>query len=46
MLEIPGYKFIKMLGQGGMASVYLAIQESIDREVAIKIMSSALASDP
>jgi len=46
MLEIPGYKIIKKLGEGGMASVYLAIQESIDREVAIKVMSHSLVADP
>jgi serine/threonine-protein kinase PpkA len=37
---------IRKLGQGGMATVYLAIQESFDREVALKIMSPALNSDP
>ena len=45
-IEIPGYKIIKPIGSGGMATVYLALQESIDREVAIKAMSPALASDP
>ena len=45
-IQIPGYKIIKPLGYGGMATVYLAIQESIGREVAIKVMSPALASDP
>lgn len=29
-----------------MATVYLAIQESVDREVALKIMSPALLADP
>ena len=46
MIEIPGYKTIKLIGQGGMASVYLAIQESVGRKVAIKVMSPALSSDP
>ena len=45
-IQIPGYKIIKPLGYGGMATVYLAIQESVGREVAIKVMSPALASDP
>jgi len=46
MIKIPGYKTIKLIGQGGMASVYLAIQESVGRNVAIKVMSPALSSDP
>ena len=37
--EIPGYTFEKRLGKGGMASVYLAIQENFQRPVAIKIMA-------
>ena len=37
---------LRQLGRGGMATVYLAIQESVDREVALKIMSPALLADP
>jgi formylglycine-generating enzyme required for sulfatase activity/tRNA A-37 threonylcarbamoyl transferase component Bud32 len=36
--RIPGYRFLRRLGQGGMATVYLAIQESLDRPVSIKVM--------
>lgn len=36
--RIPGYRFLRRLGQGGMATVYLAMQESLDRPVSIKIM--------
>ncbi len=43
--SLPGYQLIKQLGQGGMATVYLALQESVDREVALKVMSPFLASD-
>lgn len=43
--SIPGYKIIKRLGRGGMATVYLAIQESVKREVALKIMASHLTED-
>lgn len=46
-MEIPGYTILDTLGQGGMATVYLAIQKSFEREVALKVMSSALShTDP
>lgn len=45
-LEIPGYKILRMLGRGGMAKVYLAVQEVFEREVALKVMSKALSEDP
>ncbi|MGR8931777.1 MAG: serine/threonine protein kinase [Gammaproteobacteria bacterium] len=37
-IQVPGYKLHKLLGEGGMASVYLATQESLDRPVALKIL--------
>lgn len=43
--EIPGYSIISELGSGGMATVYLAIQENFGRKVALKVMSPALAAD-
>ena len=44
-IQIPGYKILRELGHGGMAHVYLAIQESFGREVALKILSPHLADD-
>jgi serine/threonine protein kinase/tetratricopeptide (TPR) repeat protein len=43
---IPGYRIQRMLGRGGMAMVYLAIQESFGREVALKILPPTHAKDP
>ncbi len=42
---IPGYRILGQLGTGGMATVYLANQESFDREVALKVMAPVLAVD-
>lgn len=44
-IQIPGYKIIRELGHGGMAHVYLAVQESFGREVALKILSPHLSDD-
>lgn len=41
--QIPGYRIIRRLGLGGMATVYLAIQESLSRPVAIKVLASERA---
>ena len=39
------YQIRSVLGRGGMATVYLARQASMDRDVAIKIMAPELADD-
>ncbi len=44
-VNIPGYRILRPIGEGGMASVFLAVQESLDREVALKVMSPALAAN-
>ncbi len=44
-IELPGYKIKSTLGKGGMATVYLAVQESFERDVALKVMSPDLLAD-
>ncbi|MEM9301237.1 MAG: protein kinase [Pseudomonadota bacterium] len=45
-LDIPGYSIDRQLGRGGMATVYLALQQSVERRVALKVMSPVLLVDP
>ncbi len=45
MIEIPGYTTETELGRGGMATVYRAVQESVERQVALKVMSPVLLVD-
>jgi len=45
MIEIPGYTLLRPVGRGGMAEVHLAVQESLDRHVALKFLTPALVSD-
>ena len=44
-MQIPGYRIERELGQGGMAIVYLAVQESLHRKVALKVIRPALTMD-
>lgn len=43
--QIPGYKIIRKLGHGGMADVFLGVQENLEREVAIKVLVPSLFRD-
>lgn len=43
--DIPGYRVLRLLGRGGMSYVYLGIQESLDRQVAIKVISPLALED-
>ncbi len=45
-MQIPGYRIIRKINQGGMSTVYLAIQVSVGREVALKVMSPIFNADP
>ncbi len=45
-IVLPGYRILQRLGQGGMGAVYLALDESLDRKVAIKVVSDRIARDP
>lgn len=40
-IEIPDYKIEKVIGVGGMSTVYLATQNSFGRKVALKVMDSS-----
>src|ERR1700740_3754546 len=46
-IQIPGFEILRPLGTGGMSTVYLALQRSLDRKVAIKVRRRGgdLASD-
>ncbi|HXK79017.1 MAG TPA: serine/threonine-protein kinase [Kiritimatiellia bacterium] len=42
---VPGYEIMSFLGAGGTSTVWLARQLSLDRVVAIKVLSPALLTD-
>ena len=45
MPEIPGYRVLRRIGKGGMSYVYLGVQESLDRQVAVKVMAPEALTD-
>jgi len=42
----PGYRVVALVGHGGMGAVYRAVQLSMDREVAIKVLLRKYAAVP
>lgn len=45
IFDVPGYTVKRTLGKGGMATVYLAVQDKFERDVALKVMAPALSAD-
>ena len=39
-MDIPGYEIKRTIGRGGMATVFLAVQRSLDREVVLKTLNA------
>ena len=40
------YRLERLLGRGGMASVWLACDQDLERDVAVKVLSDTIAYDP
>jgi tRNA A-37 threonylcarbamoyl transferase component Bud32 len=39
-VNVPGFRIKSTIGRGGMATVYLAVQQSLEREVVLKCLDS------
>lgn len=45
-VQLGGYRLVKELGRGGLGVVFLAKQISLNRNVALKVVQSRIASSP
>lgn len=43
--QIDGYRILRVIGHGGMSTVYLAEQRALDRKVALKVMLPEALAD-
>src|SRR5690606_6218135 len=43
--EVPGHRVLRVVGEGGMSTIYLGLQLSLGREVAIKVMRPEALAD-
>lgn len=44
--DFPNLEIVRFIGRGGMGVVYEALDRQLDRKVALKILSPAIARDP
>ncbi len=44
LIRVPGYRVVRVIGSGGMATVYEAVQAQPERTVALKVMNRGLTS--
>jgi serine/threonine-protein kinase len=45
-VRVPGYEVVDVLGTGAMATVYRAVQTTLQRQVALKVLHDGVARDP
>jgi len=39
-IDVPGYRLVRSIGTSGMATVYVAMQRSLERQVAVKVFDT------